>query len=157
MKKSILTTIVSALVALPFCFAFAQEGEKGKGKGKGADGKGRPPGGPRFERPKFGDIDADGSGDVSKEEWIAYQVKMAKQRAERSFNFIAGEDGKITKEDFEKMAQRRGGPGSGRGGPGGKGRPDGGKGGKAEGGKGKGGKGEESGGGTKPKRPELEE
>lgn len=154
-KPTFFNTIVAAAIALPLCFAFAQDEEgKGKGKGKGGPGggsgagKGRPQG---FQPPKFGDIDTDSSGGVNKEEWLAYQMKMARQRADRSFGYLAGDDGEISEDELKKAVQRRGGPGGGKGGPGGS----------SKGGKGKGmskGGGEsDTGGGTKPKRPAIEE
>ena len=136
MKNHILTSIITAALVLPFSFVSAEEkGEKGKGAGKG-----RPTQGRGFQPPKFADIDADKSGDISKEEWIAFQVKAAQERAERSFGYLAGEDGKITEEELQKMMQRRGGS---KGGPG-------------KGGKGKGRPGGDAGGGDKPKRPPVE-
>ncbi|MDF1810917.1 MAG: hypothetical protein P1V20_01845 [Verrucomicrobiales bacterium] len=139
--------VVVALIALPLSLALAEENEKGKGKGRPGEKGGRP-GGQGFTPPKFADIDTDSSGDVNKEEWIAFQVKMAQERAERSFGFVSGDDEKITEEELKKMMSRRGGPG---------GFPKGGPGGEKGKGKGKGPGGEESGGGTKPKRPALEE
>lgn len=136
MKNHILTSIITAAFVLPLSFSFAQD-DGGKGKGKGA-GKGRPAQGPGFQPPKFADIDTDKSGDISKEEWVAFQVKAARERAERSFKYLAGEDEKITEEEMKRMQQRRGGPE--RGGKGkGKGRPGG-----------------EQGEGDKPKRPPVE-
>jgi hypothetical protein len=79
MKKQILRSIITAAIALPLGFASAQdEGEKGKGKGPGKGGP--PPQGRGFEAPKFADIDTDKSGDVSKEEWVEYMVKSARER-----------------------------------------------------------------------------
>ena len=140
-KNRLFYLFLAGVLALPLCFTFAQE-EKGKGKGKG---KGPGKGGPRghFQPPKFGDIDADSSGDISKEEWVAFQVKTAKERAERSFGYIAGDDEKISEEELQKMMDRWKG----------KGRPKGPKGGKGKGGPG----GDDSGGEKKPKRPKVEE
>jgi len=137
MNKQILKLVVAALIGT-VCIGFAEE-EKGKGKGKGPGPGG--PGGPGFQPPKFAEIDADASGDVSKEEWVAFQVKMARERAENSFAMIAGDDGKISEEDLKKMMARRG-----EGGP---------RGPFPDQGKGKG-KGEGKGDGDKPKRPEAE-
>ncbi|MDF1755970.1 MAG: hypothetical protein P1U89_24495 [Verrucomicrobiales bacterium] len=149
-KHCLFYTLTAGLIALPLCFSIAQDG-KGKGRPDGG-GKGGPQGRPGFEPPSFADLDADSSGDVSKEEWIAFQVKMARERAERSFGFIAGDDGKITEGEIKTALERRGN--FGRPGGGMKGGPE--RGGdKGAKGKGKGGDG--SGEGTKPKRPEIEE
>ena len=133
MKIQYFHSILAAAVVLPFGFANAQ-GEKGKGKGRMGG----------FQPPKFSEIDTDKSGDVSKEEWIAHQVKSAKERAERSFTFLAGDDEKITEDELKGAMSRRGG-----GGP---------KGSSPKGGMGKGKGGDAKGGGEgKPKRPEIEE
>lgn len=100
---------------------------------------------PRGEQPKFEDIDADSSGGVSREEWIAHQVKMAKERAERSFGFVdRDESGELSKEEIAAAIQRMRGAGGGKG----PGRPQGGR---------KGGPGKGPSGGEEKKRPALEE
>jgi hypothetical protein len=117
MKNKIIKLVVAVMFASA-CIGFAEE-EKGKGprpKGPGPGGPEGGPGGPErrpnFQPPKLADIDTDASGDINKEEWVAFQVKMAKERSENSFDMIAGEDGKISEEDLKKMMarQREGGP-----------------------------------------------
>lgn len=166
-KSSIVSIIVIAIIAIPLYFAIGQDG-KGKGqdggKGKGKGGEARPQGGGGkggggFQPPSFGDIDTDKSGDINKEEWIAHSVKAAKERAERSFGFMAGDDGKISEEELQRVMQRfgKGGRGGSSGMKGGGGDAKGKGGGKGKGkGKGDAGGGDDS-GATKPKRPAIEE
>jgi len=128
MKKPILFSILAALM-LPAAYTQAQ-GDQPPGE--------RPPGGPggpggrRPEPPKLEDMDTDKSGDVSQEEFVAFQVKRAEEGAKRMFEFAdADKDGKLTKEEMGKMRPPREG-GRPEGGP----RPEGGRrpGGEGEGG-----------------------
>jgi hypothetical protein len=91
--------------------------------------------------PKFSEIDADQSGDISPEEWVGFQVKKAEERAKEGFAFLdANKDGKLVEAEMPKP--RMDGP-----------RPEGGPRGPREGDrKGKKPEGE----GEKPKRPPVE-
>ncbi len=93
-KLSCLAAVLSAVSLLSFA-AFAQEG-KGGPEGHG---------GPRGKSP-LKQMDKDGDGRVSKEEWSDFQNKMFT-------NMDKNKDGYITEDEF-----KRGGPG-GHGGPGG--------------------------------------
>ncbi len=101
----------------PLCFSHAEQDDanKGKERGRAEAEKGRGPDGAGGGLPKFEDLDTDGSGDISQSEWTAFHLKSAKKRAKRSFQFISGEDDKITAEELKKMMNRhRAGRGKGR-------------------------------------------
>jgi len=112
-------------------WAWAQDQEKPPIDGKGKppipqrDGP-RPPGGPgdqgphREMPPKFSDVDADQSGDISESEWVGFQVKRTEQRAKDGFGFLdANKDGKLTEAEMPKprMEGDRGPGGRPEGGP----------------------------------------
>jgi len=91
-----------------------RDGERPRGPGMGDQG----PGMHRDAPPKFSDVDADQSGDISKEEWVAFQVKRAEERANEGFKFLdANKDGKLVEAEMPKP--RMEGPGGDRpdGGP----------------------------------------
>jgi len=131
MKNRFTNAILATLIALPLSFAYAEDGGgagKGKGgaqpeggKGRSSEGgrpQGRRPQGGGFQLPDFVDIDTNKSGDVSLDEWTAFQVNSIKERAARSFELISGDDDKITPEELKKMSQRRGESRSGKSRPG---------------------------------------
>lgn len=121
-----------------------EEGKRPRAGAEQRDRDARPPR-PGGEQPKFEEIDTDSSGGVSKEEWIAHQVKMAEERAERSFGFVdRDESGDLSKEEIAAAIQRMRGAGGGKG----PGRPQGGR---------KGGPDKGQPKGEEKKRPALEE
>lgn len=70
--------------------------------------------------PKFSDVDADQSGDISESEWVGFQVKRTEQRAKDGFGFLdANKDGKLTEAEMPKprMEGDRGPGGRPEGGP----------------------------------------
>lgn len=129
--------IVSASMALSLCISQAQDDEKKPGppprpeedgqRPRGGRPGGGGPGGP--PAPDLKEADADKDGSISKQEWTDFMVKMAKERAERSFEFLdKDKSGDISKEELAAMRGRGpggpGGQGRGPGGPGGE-RPNG--------------------------------
>ncbi len=85
--------------------------EEGAGKPPIRRDGDRPPGGPgdhgpgprREVPPKFSDIDADQSGDISQEEWVSFHVKRAEQRAKEGFKFLDGnKDDKLVEAEMPK-------------------------------------------------------
>lgn len=146
MKRKTLITIAVATTA-SLSLSLADEDQKkpeAPPRPAGEDGRppreGRPPGGP--QTPSLQDADTDKDGSISKQEWTDFMVKMAKERAERSFGFLDRDNnGTISKEELEAVRNRR--PGGGR--------PGEGRGPKGDG------KGKGKGDGEGPKRPPLEE
>jgi len=180
-KRPIVAALISTLAVLPLCLVQAQEdgATKPEGTPGGPSGSAetkkpggpqagdrRGPGGPGGERgdrgpsrpkpPTFEELDIDGSGDVTQDEFVAYQVKQAEERAKQMFGRVdRNNDGKLTKEEMPKP--REGGPrGPGmRDGEGGPRGPRDGEGGGPRGPR----DGQKPGGdnrGTEPKRPDVE-
>ncbi|MBU6301138.1 MAG: hypothetical protein KGS60_06270 [Verrucomicrobia bacterium] len=114
-----LSTVAACAGVVP-CWAADQEKPPVDGARKPPvrrDGD-RPPGGPgmpdgprREMPPKFSDIDADQSGDVSQEEWVAFHVKRAEQRSREAFGFMdANKDGKLVEAELPKPRMDGEGP-----------------------------------------------
>lgn len=145
MKKYLSLAVILGLTLSQAEETEKKDGERPRAGSEQRDRDNRPQRPRGGEQPKFEDIDADSSGGVSKEEWIAHQVKMAEERAERSFGFVdRDESGDLSKEEIAAAIQRMRGAGGGKGGA----RPQGGRKGGPDKGQPKGGE---------KKRPALEE
>ncbi len=116
-KRFYLSLILASLLAAPAAFAAPGEGGEGgpSAERRGPGGPGGP-GGRRGGPPQFSEIDADGDGMATKEEFIAHAVQQAKQRAERIFSMLDKDgDGQIAESDIPQrgMGMRRGPGGEG--------------------------------------------